>query len=47
MTKREGKAGFIDVKGLLQRDEDFLRSAVEGLVHAGWTCRTNFDANEN
>ena len=34
MTKREGKAGFIDVKGLLQRDEDFLRSAVEGLVHA-------------
>jgi putative transposase len=34
MTKREGKAEFIDVKGLLQRDEDFLRSAVEGLVHA-------------
>jgi putative transposase len=33
-TKREGKAEFIDVKGLLQRDEDFLRSAVEGLVHA-------------
>jgi putative transposase len=34
MTKREGKAEFIDVKGLLQRDEDFLRSAVEELVHA-------------
>jgi putative transposase len=34
MTKREGKAKIIDVKGLLERDEDFLRSAVEGLVHA-------------
>jgi putative transposase len=34
MTKREGKAEIIDVKGLLERDEDFLRSAVEGLVHA-------------
>jgi putative transposase len=34
MTKREGKAEIIDLKGLLERDEDFLRSAVEGLVHA-------------
>ncbi len=34
MTKREGKAGIIEVKGLLRRDEDFLEAAVEGLVHA-------------
>ena len=34
MTKREGKAEIIDLKGLLERDEDFLRSAVERLVHA-------------
>jgi putative transposase len=34
MTKREGKAEIIDVKGLLKQDEDFLRSAVERLVHA-------------
>jgi putative transposase len=34
MTKREGKAEIIDVKGLLERDEDFLRPAVERLVHA-------------
>jgi transposase-like protein len=34
MTEREGKADIIDLKGLLERDEDFLRSAVERLVHA-------------
>jgi putative transposase len=34
MTKREGKAEIIDLKGLLERDEDFLRSAVERLLHA-------------
>jgi putative transposase len=34
MTKREGKAELIDVKGLLARDEDFVRAAVEALVQA-------------
>jgi transposase-like protein len=34
MTKREGKAGVIDLKGLLARDEDFVRAAVEALVQA-------------
>ena len=34
MTKREGKAGVIDLKGLLARDEDFVRAALEGLVQA-------------
>ena len=34
MTKREGKAEIIDLKELLERDQDFLRSAVESLVHA-------------
>ncbi|MGI8568268.1 MAG: transposase [Methylocella sp.] len=34
MTKREGKAEIIDLKGLLERDQDFLRSAVESFVHA-------------
>jgi putative transposase len=34
MTKREGKAEIIDLKGLLERDEDFLRTAVERLLHA-------------
>jgi putative transposase len=34
LTKREGKALIIDVKGPLRRDGDFLGSAVEGLVHA-------------
>jgi transposase-like protein len=34
MTKREGKAELIDVKELLERDEDFVRSAVEVLVQA-------------
>jgi transposase-like protein len=34
MTKGEGKAGVIDLKGLLAREEDFVRAAVEGLVQA-------------
>ena len=34
MTKGEGKAEVIDIKGLLARDEDFVRSAVEALVEA-------------
>ena len=35
MTKGEGKAEVIDLKGLLARDEDFVRAAVEALVQAG------------
>ena len=34
MTKREGKAEVIDLKGLLARDEDFVRAAVEALIEA-------------
>src|SRR6201993_998555 len=34
MTKGEGKAEVIDLKGLLGRDEDFVRAAVEALVQA-------------
>src|SRR5579885_840693 len=34
MTKGEGKAEVIDIKGLLARDEDFVRAAVEALVEA-------------
>ncbi len=34
MTKGEDKAGVIDRKGLLARDEDFVRAAVEGVVQA-------------
>src|SRR4029077_19265130 len=34
MTKGEGKAEVIDLKGLLARDEDFVRAAVEALVEA-------------
>ena len=34
MTKGEGKAEVIDLKGLLARDEDFVRAAVETLVQA-------------
>ena len=34
MTKCEGKAGVIDLKGSLARDEDFVRAAVEALVQA-------------
>ena len=34
MTKCEGKAGVIDLKGLRARDEDFVRAAVEALVQA-------------
>ena len=34
MTKSEGKAEVIDLKGLLARDEDFVRGAVEALVQA-------------
>jgi putative transposase len=32
MTKREGKGEVIKLKGLLDRDEDFVRSAVQALV---------------
>jgi len=34
MTKGEGKGEVIDLKGLLARDEDFVRAAVEALVQA-------------
>jgi putative transposase len=34
MTKREGGAGLIDVKGLLAADADYLRSMVEAIVQA-------------
>jgi putative transposase len=34
MTKREGKAGRIDVKELLERDEDFVRVALEAVLQA-------------
>jgi putative transposase len=34
MTKGEGKAEVIDLKGLLTRDEDFVRAAVEAVVQA-------------
>lgn len=34
MTKREDKAEIIDVKALMEGDEDFLRSAVEALIQA-------------
>jgi putative transposase len=34
MTKGQNRAEIIDVKALLERDEDFLRSAVEVLVQA-------------
>src|SRR5580700_6775850 len=34
MTRSEGKSEVIDLKGLLARDEDFVRAAVEALVQA-------------
>src|SRR6516165_1959951 len=34
MTKPKGKTGLIDVKELLQRDEDFLRAALQALAQA-------------
>src|SRR5246127_634993 len=34
MTKRKGKTGLIDVKELLERDEDFLRAALQALAQA-------------
>lgn len=34
MTRGEGKTEVIDIKGLLARDEDFVRAAVEALVQA-------------
>ena len=34
MTKGEGTGAVIDLKGLLTRDEDCVRAAVEALVHA-------------
>jgi hypothetical protein len=34
MTKGEGKGEVVDLKGLLTRDEDFVRAAVEALVQA-------------
>jgi putative transposase len=34
MTRVEGRAERLEVKALLERDEDFLRSAVQGLVQA-------------
>ena len=34
MTKREGKAELVDLKGLLAADEDYLRTMVESIVQA-------------
>ena len=34
MTKGEGRGEVIDLKGLLARDEDFIRATVEALVQA-------------
>jgi putative transposase len=34
MTKRQNRTEIVDVKALLERDEDFLRSAVEALLQA-------------
>ena len=34
MTKRKGKAELIDVKELLERDEDFLQAALQALLQA-------------
>ena len=34
MTKRQGKAELIDVKELLERDEDFLQAALQALLQA-------------
>ena len=34
MTKREGKADLVDVKGLLGSDADYLRTMVESIVQA-------------
>jgi hypothetical protein len=34
MTKHKGKTGLIDAKELLQRDEDFLRAALQALAQA-------------
>ena len=34
MTKRKGKAELIDVKELLERDEDFLQTALQALLQA-------------
>jgi hypothetical protein len=39
MTKGEGKAEIIDLKGLLARDEDFVRAVVEALVQAALEVR--------
>ena len=32
MTERKGKPELVDVKELLERDEDFLRAALQALV---------------
>src|ERR1700741_1824124 len=34
MTKHKGKTGLIDVKELLERDEDFLQAALQALLQA-------------
>jgi len=34
MTKGKGKAALVDVKELLERDEDFLKAALQALVQA-------------
>ena len=34
MTKGEGKAEIIDLKGLLARDDDFMRAAIEAVMQA-------------
>ena len=39
MTRRKGKTGLIDVKELLQRDDDFLRAALQALAQMGYADR--------
>ena len=34
MTKRQARTGLVDLKALLQRDEDYLRAMVQSVVQA-------------
>ena len=34
MTRREAKAGVVDLKALLERDADYLRAMVQSIVQA-------------
>jgi hypothetical protein len=46
MTKHKGKTGLIDVKELLQRDEDFLRAALQALAQAALEAVLHGKADE-